>query len=157
MMQPVFWPQSNGSARPYLSCHGWQRRGLNPESARRWEGARAESSHPRATWERHLHSHRESGGDEGWQGVAKRACGWPGVLHLLHVIAPNITANLGSSTDRWRTLALQTRGAHVCTLLSARFRKVADKGIDLGAHPARCWKLMEQHVRLSVKIISPYL
>lgn len=68
IMQPVFWP--NGSARPCLSCRGWLRRGLNRESARRWAGARAESSHPWATWERHLHSHRGSGGDEGWQGVA---------------------------------------------------------------------------------------
>lgn len=41
-------------------------------------------------------------------------------------------------------------------LLTARFRKVADKGIDLAAYPACCWKLMEQHVRLSVRIISPY-
>lgn len=43
---------------------------------------------------------------------------------------------------------------HVCVLLTTRFRKVADKGIDLGAHPACCWKLMGQHEWLSVRIIS---
>lgn len=37
-------------------------------------------------------------------------------------------------------------------LLTSRFRKVADKGIDLDAHPAFCCKLMEQDVKLSVKI-----
>lgn len=45
----------------------------------------------------------------------------------------------------------------MCALLTARFRKVADKGIDSGAHPACCCKLMEQHVRRSVRIISPCL
>lgn len=48
--------------------------------------------------------------DKAWQW----ARGWPGVLHLLHVIVPNITANLGGSTDRWRILALQ-RSSYVCS------------------------------------------